>query len=142
MKTILPLIAILISTTVTAQIRPYVGMSASYMTNTQQISGELKAGAMIGNASIEASAAFSQVVPFQHSIRVGYQVGQRAYITPQIGHIWHFYGNGKQSTSHWSYGAEIGYIFDMTGTHGEGMDVRVTLGYFGNYGGLGFRVGF
>ena len=142
MKHILPLLAIILTTTAAAQVRPYAGIGGGWMENTQQISAELKVGTMIGNASIEASAAFSQYVPFQHSIRVGYQLGEKLYLTPQAGRLWHFYGNGKESASRWSYGAEIGYIFNMDGTNGEGMDVRLTLGYFGNYGGLGFRVGF
>lgn len=136
------ILILLIASTATAQVKPYAGVSGGYMTNTQQLSYEIKAGAMIGNASIEASAALSQYVPFQYSIRAGYQFGQRAYITPQIGHIWQFYGNGKQSNTMIGYGAEIGYIVDMTGTYGEGVDLRITAGYFGRYGGVGIRVGF
>ena len=138
MKTILIL---LLPFTSIAQIRPFFGGGIGHL---KGVAVEVKAGATVGNVIVEGAAAFSQVLPFQHSIKVGYSVGSDWYATPFVGAAFYNYSQDAKDKNYTrpAAGIEAGRRIDLTGTYGGEVfsAAQIHISYFGRWLGVGIRM--
>ena len=132
---------LLTAASVLAQPKPFFGGSVGHLNNAAV---EMKAGVMIKNVVLEASTAFSAQVPFQHSVKLGYNIGERWYAIPSAGAAFHTFAQHDKQKNYakLAAGLELGYRIDLWGTYGgdvlSSADVHVT--YFGSYAGAGVKL--
>ena len=137
------LIAILFSVPVFGQINPYIGGGLGSLNG---VSVTMKGGVQVADrVIIEAAAAFSQQLPYQHSLKAGYRVGAYTdwYAIPFVGVVQHHYGQDSKNLNEvrFAAGIEAGRRINLDGTNGEFLNrFDLFVEYFGKYGGVGFRV--
>lgn len=141
MKKALAMAALIVAINSSAQVHPFFGGGVGYLNNP---AATMKAGVQAGRFNIEASVAFSQVVPFQNSLKVGYSFGENWYVIPYAGVAYYAYASHNKSDNYAkpAVGLEAGKHINLSGTNGEflieGFDLFAEV--FGKYIGAGFKV--
>lgn len=136
-------IILLTAVSVLAQPKPFFGGSAGYLNNAAV---DMKAGVMMNNVVLEASTAFSAVVPFQHSLKLGYNIGSKWYVIPSAGAAFYTFSDQDKQKNYTKFaaGLEAGYRIGLWGKQGgdvfSSADVHAV--YFGKYIGAGMKMVF
>lgn len=128
---------------VMAQVRPFFGGGLGYLNNA---SIEMKAGVMVDNFLLEGTTAFSAVVPFQHSIKLGYNFGEKWYAIPSAGAAFYTFAQEDKERNYTKFavGLEAGRRIDLWGTYGGDVfsSADIHISYFGKWVGVGMKMVF
>ena len=128
---------------VMAQVRPFFGGGLGYLNNAAI---EMKAGVMVDNVMLEAATAFSAVVPFQHSLKLGYNFGETWYAIPSAGAAFYTFAQEDKERNYTKFavGIEAGRRIDLWGTYGGDVfsSADVYISVFGKWKGIGFKMQF
>lgn len=143
------ILLLLVATISKAQIDFSIGGGIGYMNNTTSVSTQFKAQAVFAKRiSIEGSAAFSRMVPFEHSVKLGYVFNPlgKIQIVPGIAITKYTFANHDKHLNYNKYNPaiEVSYQLSLEGTNGEAVfdHVKIFIDHIGSYTGAGLRLAF